>query len=432
MNTRLDRTRPAPVTTVPGAAAPAVAAAPTVAERRVLLPHPHSVLTVYVTSLAQGAMGVMLPASSAVLRGRLDLGDTLYGALFLPGLGLAVVTSLLGHWLLRRWSLRSLFLFALASQVLTMVLMAIGGSLARPVGLPLLFAGLAVSGPAGGLIGITLNTAAMELFPRSRSGALSVLHGILGAGATVGPMLVAGMAGLGFWAGAPLVMAAVMAALVLAAAFRPVRGLRETVPPEHTGPLPRSIWAQSSTALVYGIAEATFTAWAVLYLKEKGLPLGIAAGALSAFWLAMAGGRILAGVAVRWISPVRLAFVLSAGLLAAFPLVAGCRGEADSLARFAFAGISCSALFPLLLGITSAGFPDRTPQISAVFTATALSGLAIGSFSAGALRSVISLTRMYQLSAAWPLVLIVLLALLHGRAPARALPGTPRCRSSER
>lgn len=44
-----------------------------------------SVFAIYFTSLVQGSVGVLFPASSVWLRGRLAIGDTLYGALFLPG-----------------------------------------------------------------------------------------------------------------------------------------------------------------------------------------------------------------------------------------------------------------------------------------------------------------------------------------------------------
>lgn len=371
----------------------------------------HSVLLVYMTSLLQGAMGVLLPASSAFLRQRLDLSDTLYGALFLPGFAGAVVTSLSGHALLRRWSLKSLFLFALISQVLMLVLMAIGGSLGRQHGLPILILGLIVSGPAGGAIGITLNTAAIELFPRSRSGSLSILHGVLGAGATLGPLLVAGCLTLGIWAAAPLLASVALVGVTVLAGRRPIQGLPDSIVETHArSQIPRRLLLRSLSVFLYGAGEATFTAWAVLFLREtKGLPLGAGAGALSAFWLAMTAGRISTVAVLRVIGPLKAAVLLTLGMALSFLLVAHCHGPVDSALRFAFAGLCCSALFPLLLGLASSEFPDRTPQVSAVFSAAVMIGLAVGSFGVGALRATVGLERIYQFAAITPMAVCLLL-----------------------
>jgi MFS family permease len=386
-----------------------------------------SVLIVYAAALAQGWLAVIFPASSAILQDRLQLSDTLYGALYLPSLGLSVVTSLLGTPLLRRWSLKSLFGFSLISQAVAMLLIALSGSIGRAAGLPLLFAAMILCGPAGGLISIGLNTAAIELFPRARGGALSFMHGLFAAGAAVGPMLVAAWIGAGFWAGAPVIAAATIFAVFMHVSARSVRGLEDGIRSEG-GPagVPARLWARCATGLIYGISEATFTAWAVIYLKER-VPIGIAAGALSAFWFAMMAGRLLGSAVLRWTTPLRLALTLAAGLSLSFLLVSGCRGGADSLARFAFAGICCSALYPLLLALTSADFPERTPQVSALFSAMTILGLAIGCFAVGPLRGPLTLARIYRYSAGWPMAMgFILLALRFSLARRIIRPDRPR------
>lgn len=70
----------------------------------------HSVFSVYFACLIFGASGVTLPASGSILRAQLGLGDALYGACFLPGCGLGIVVALAGPLLMRRWSLRALYL----------------------------------------------------------------------------------------------------------------------------------------------------------------------------------------------------------------------------------------------------------------------------------------------------------------------------------
>ncbi len=375
----------------------------------------HSVASVYLTSFVQGLLGVALPASSAVLRARLGIGDTLYGALFLPGLSLAFCAALGGRFLLRRWSLKTLFLFGASTQGAAMVLMAASGHLDRPLGLGVLIGALVLSGPAGGIMGITLNTAAIELFPRARSGALSALHGLVGVGATAGPMAVALATQFGFWAAAPLAFGAAAFAMAAFCATRRVHGLSENLHEEHArGGVPPRMAARSLTVFLYGVGEATFTTWAVVFLTEnRGLPLAAAAGALSVFWLAMTVGRLGSIALVRRVPPFALALLMTVGMAAAFPLVAHSGNATSALLRFGFAGLSCSALFPLLLGLGSAEYPRRTPQVTAIFSATLLAGIAIGCFAVGPLRGRFGLERIYLVSAAGPVLVAVLLARLH-------------------
>lgn len=385
-----------------------------------------SVALVYFTSLLQGAFGVTLPASSVVLRQRLRLGDVSYGGLFLLLFLVALAASLSGTRCLRRWSLKQVHLFGLGAEALALGGIALAGLLPSPWGHAALLLAVVLGGAAIGALGISLNTAAIELFPASRGGALSALHGLLGAGAAVWPMVVAGLTARGFWTAAPFALAAAFAMLFLAGATRPVRGLAESV--EETPPrtdLPARLRWRALTAFLYGAGEAIFTVWAVVLLYERRqLPLAVAAGALSAFWLAMTGGRLLAAVAVRRIGAGHLAVALAFGMSASFLLVAGSRGALGSLFAFGAAGFCCSALFPLLFALASHEYPERTPQVSAVFSAAVLAGLALGSFGVGPVRGVLGLERIYLLGSLVPLVMMGILLRL--REGGRRLPVSER------
>lgn len=377
----------------------------------------HSVALVYAVGLLQGAFGVTIAASSSTLRQRLALGDTLYGSLFVPALLLAMVTSLLGHALLRRFSLRALFLFSLTAEAAALSLMALAGAIGRPFGLPVLLVGVALSGPAMGAFGITLNTAAIELFPGRRDGALTAMHGLLGAGAAVWPMAVAAAAGLRVWPAAPLLLAGLFAVALAFSLRRPLQGVPQEIHPAHAqSHVPRRLGTRSLTAFVYGISEATFTMWAVVYLYEqRGLPAAVAAGALSIFWLTMTVGRLLTAMVVRWSTPLMLTLLLSVAMSLAFLLVSRAQSTAGALLAFGFAGLACSAVFPLLLSIGSADFPERTPQVSAIFSAAVLAGISVGSFAVGPLRGVLGLERIYAISALGPLILAILVVLMARR-----------------
>ncbi len=381
----------------------------------------HSVFSVYFACLAFGAAGVTLPASGTVLRARLAMGDALYGACFLPGSALGILIALAGPLLLRRWSLRRLYLWAVGLPAASLALMALAVSLAqwlgRGSGLAALFVALAVLGVAGGLGGITLNTAAMGIFPRAPGGALTMLHAALGVGATIWPLAVAAAAGLGFWRIAPLALAAVFVAITAAAGGREILGLAaRRRPADGRTDVPARLRWRAATIMLYGVVEATFTAWAVIYLTEdRALPLGAAAGALSAFWLALTGGRVLATFVLRRFSPARIAFALTLAMAAAFPIVARAHGAAGSLAAFAFAGLACSACFPVLLSLAADELPERKPQVSAAFSAAVLIGLAVGSFGLGPLRGLMALERIYTAAALVPLLMAGLLIRMRRR-----------------
>jgi predicted MFS family arabinose efflux permease len=99
----------------------------------------------------------------------------------------------------------------------------------------------------------------------------------------------------------------------------------------------------------------------------------------------------------------------------AFLLVSRAQGTAGALLAFGFAGLACSAVFPLLLSLGSADFPERTPQVSAIFSAAVLAGISVGSFAVGPLRGVLGLERIYTISALGPLIMAVLVVLMARR-----------------
>ncbi|MBD3334116.1 MAG: hypothetical protein GF355_01205 [Candidatus Eisenbacteria bacterium] len=383
-----------------------------------------SIASVYAAALVMGATIVTFPSSSTVLRRELELGDTLYGAYFLPGLGLAITVSLLSPNLLRRWSLQGLFRFGLSAAAAGLLLMAASPAAGPLAGRAVLLAAMLLFGMGAGSIGLTANTGAIELFPASRSGALVMLHGMIGVGAAVWPMVVAACAAGGIWPVAPVFLALLILGVAVSAAGGSIAGL-DGGPAAGYRPtrFPGRLWLRSIAPLLYGIGEGTFTAWVVVFLSEdRGLPLEEAAGALSSFWLAMTAGRLGSTAVVRWIGALPLTLVLLASMAVAFPLVSTSGGSPGALLKFAFAGASCSALFPLLLSLASEELPQRTPQVSALSSAAVAAGLAIGSFGVGPLRAMIGLTHVYIFSAAGP-VMIVLLVLILARRPRKSMAG---------
>lgn len=367
----------------------------------------HSVACVYGASLIMGALAVTFAASSQVLRARLGIGDTLYGALFLPWFGLAVIVALMAPWFLRRWSLRGLFLTGMAVQPIVLLCFAGSIYLPRPFGLALLIVGLLLFSLGAGTSGITMNTAAGEIFPRARSGALSALHALLAIGAASWPLVIALAIRAERWTMAPLGLAVLVAILVLLARRHPIQGLAAMKVPEHgRTDVPLRLLVRASTVLIYGIWEATLTAWAVIYATEDlQLTMTVGAGALSCFWVAMAGGRLAGMLVMRHLAPTRFAYVLLVAVMIAFTIIARVASAPGILLGYALAGLASSAIFPIMLGLAADEQPTRLPQVTAVFSVAVVLGLATGAFGVGPLRSHVSLDQIMAFSALWPLLL---------------------------
>jgi MFS family permease len=69
---------------------------------------------------------------------------------------------------------------------------------------------------------------------------------------------------------------------------------------------------------------------------------------------------------------------------------------------YAFAGLACSAFFPLTVGLVSRVFPDSAAWVSSLMIAALMLGVGIGSFVIGPLRAGLSLERLYVYSAVYP------------------------------
>ncbi len=380
----------------------------------------HSVFSVYAAFLLMGAATVTLPASGPLLRDRLAMGDALYGAFFLPGYTLGILISLASPWIMRRWSLRRLYLFALLQPALMVGLIPLTPRIDRLAGIGVLFAAMMLFGIAAGICAITLNAAAMAIFPRARGRALAMLHASLGVGAALWPLAVALAIARGLWGGALVALALCFLAVWAVARRRPIRGLehqRRAIDGRTDVPV-RLRW-RALTALIYGVIESLFTAWGVVFLAEdRGLSIELAAGALSAFWIAQTGGRMLATLVLKWMPAKRMGLVLSALMGLAFLVIGRSQAAAPALAGFAFAGLACSAGFPVLLSLAAEELPDRQPHVSAILSAAVMAGLGIGSFAVGPLRAWWELDQIYAGAAALPVVLGALILML-GEQPAR-------------
>jgi fucose permease len=391
-----------------------------------------SIGSLYLAGMLQGLTLVSFPASSAVLKQMHGFSDAQYGAIFLPQVALAVIGALGGGALASRLGLKALLCAALLINAISQLLLA--GSMLLPpaAAFASVLLGTACLGLGFGASGAPLNGLPPLFFPARRDTALVALHTLLGLGLAIGPLVASPFIMAGRWAGFPLLLAS-LCTLLAAVAFvqrfprdgeelqastsgrlamadpmplpaMPSRMLHDEHPVRTAG-----FWLFTVIAVLYAFAEGTFGNWAVLYLQDvKHLPETVAASALSVFWAAMVGGRLLTSVLVLKLAPRHIWLSLPGLMIIAFLLLPYADTPMRGIAGFALAGLACSAFFPLSIGLASQRFAKHVPWVSSMLIAALMVGVGLGSYVIGLLRETVAMEQLYRLSTFYPVVALLL------------------------
>jgi fucose permease len=175
-------------------------------------------------------------------------------------------------------------------------------------------------------------------------------------------------------------------------------------------------WGFLAVVILYAFAEGTFANWCVIYLyEERGIPLPEASLALSVFWAALAGGRLLASAALLKVKTEHLWLLPPFLMIGAFALMPSVETAGGGLWAFAFAGLACSAFFPLCIAVATKRFPEREAMVASLLIAALMLGVGIGSFAIGPLRAYLPLERLYFWSAVYPAgVLLAVVSIVTG------------------
>lgn len=419
------------------------------------------VASVYSSGLLQGLVLVSFPASSAVLKDMHGFTDAQYGAIFLPQVALAVVGAVGGGALARRLGLKTLLWVSLLIVGISQLLLAATTLFTPSAAFAVVLAGTACLGLGFGLSGAPLNSYPPRFFPAKRDTALVALHTALGLGLAAGPLLAGWAIANDAWAVFPLSLTLVSFLLMIlvlwlkwpdappaAEALVPgspdagreagvlesasrvsLRSTQATVgatPGAVERPITSiSFWIFFLIAILYAFAEGTFYNWAVIYLQEsKMLPMEVAALALSIFWAAMVAGRLTVSIAVLRVPAERIWLLLPVLMICAFLLLPYANTPALGIGLFAFAGLACSAFFPLTVGLISRRFEMHIAWVSSMMIAALMVGNGAGSFLIGLLRSRLELEQLYRFSSLYPvLVLVLAVVLVRSRASDRSRSG---------
>jgi len=383
--------------------------------------------SLYLAGMLQGLTLVSFPASSAVLKQMHGFSDAQYGTIFLPQVAFAVIGALGGGALAARLGLKTLLTGALLINAVSQLLLA--GSMLVPPAMAFVavLLGTACLGLGFGASGAPLNGLPPLFFPTRRDTALVALHTLLGLGLAIGPLVASPFIMAGRWAGFPLLLAALCALLAAAAATQrfPRDGQEPAIESSVMAmsdpmPLPTmalrnhpvrttGFWLFTVIAVLYAFAEGTFGNWAVLYLQDvKHLPETVAASALSVFWAAMVGGRLLTSVLVLKLAPRHIWLALPALMVLAFLLLPYADTPTRGIAGFALAGLACSAFFPLSIGLASQRFENHVPWVSSMLIAALMVGVGLGSWLVGLLRDAVAMEQLYRLSTFYPVAALLL------------------------
>jgi len=370
---------------------------------------------VFVSSFVQGLVSVAFPASAEVLRGE-GLTDTQYGSIFLPQMALAAAGALGAGFVLDRLGARRGLVLGFALMALSQAALACIPFTPTGGVYPLALVGTSLLGLGAGVSAGPLNAYPQVLFPVRGESAVVAVHTVVGVGLAVTPVLAGAAIDHRVWLGVPFLLAC--ASLALVVALERLR-LPDTEPPR-PGPGRRPARAPAlrlfvAVALLYGMTEAVYGNWGIVYLtEERGLGVATAGLAVTAFWAAITGSRLAVAAMLLRLKPERVLPALGTAMAASCLLVPLAGSARASVLVFAAGGLGCSAVFPLAVGLAGRRFPDDRAWVSSALFAALVAGQAMGSLSTGLLHARLDLATIYQL-AAIPPALAVLLALRAAR-----------------
>lgn len=378
------------------------------------------IVLVYAVALIQGVAVVIYPAAGSLLTHghwhHLTTGE--YGSLFLPMIFGAILASLGGGNLAARKGLQSVMSVTLAANAISMYLFTVSAAFREQYLTEysiLLISMLALGLGFGGTLTL-LNTYVAMFFPNKTAAATAALHAHLGIGTALAPLLLTAFVAMDMWWGAPLVLA-VGFTLALMLSFVVLDNILVNRSPEQTR-LPRIFWLFVLFTGIYGLCETLFGNWATIFLTdEKGLSLADASYALSLFWAMVTVGRVVATFASYWINPYKILLVLPLMIAAAFLMLPHLTGAGWNIAIYGFAGLACSACFPLSVGSGESAFRENASIASGNMTAAYMFGYGVAAYGVGVLHDWegMKLATLYSLGAIPALLLFFLVITLYFR-----------------
>jgi MFS family permease len=357
----------------------------------------NEIVAVYAAGVIQGVALVTFPAASAIFSSPAyyGLSSTEYGGMFVPQAILAIASSLMGAGLTRRLGIKRIYLLGLVGNLLAMMFLVLSQFVMHnhPLAYGVLLIATTCMGIGFGLTVPAINTFAAAFFPHKVDKAVLVLNALLGVGTALAPVFVAIFVGFGIWWGLPVVVGVLAVSLLWLSSRLPLgetsrSGAAETQ--KGRVKLPARFWIFAMFALLYGICETMNGNWASLYMsKQLGSSATLASLALTTFWGAVTGGRILFAVVERWFPERRTCQVLPFVVASAFLAISFLPASRPDfgIAAFALAGLGCSALLPLTMSFAEEELTAIAAAVAGGLIAFYQIGYGIAAFGVGPLQS---------------------------------------------
>jgi fucose permease len=343
---------------------PALRTAP--ADRRAL---PIALIAFVALGMPDGLLGVAWPS----MRATFDQPLAGLGQLLLVGTFGYLTGSASSGFLSDRFGTRAVLIGSALASAAAMLAFA-----AAPAW-PLLLLGALALGFGGGGIDAGLNA---YVALRHGPGAMNLLHGCYGIGATIGPLvLTALLAGGRSWRLPYAGMFALQLALLTAYALTGGAWGGRAPPREETAAPVAVPWALVAASLalffVYTGVEVATGQWSYTFLTTARSAPATAAGlAVSAFWAGLTAGRLGAALFGRRLAPLALLHGSVVATVAALALFWWSPTPAVGFAGLVLAGVGFAPIFPALVTLT--------PRRVGADVAARVVGLQLGAAGSGA------------------------------------------------
>jgi fucose permease len=234
-----------------------------------------------------------------------------------------------------------------------------------------------------------INVYAERFFPDNSASALTGLHTLLGTGTALAPLLVAVLVKqIGWWL-LPVSALIVLIIIYAGSISLPLKGEktggdREKILSETNVLFPSGVWLFIFIVFLYGYCETIFANWAIIFLnKEKSISPAQAGYALAAFWAMVTVGRLLVSFMAVWV-PARLIYrILPIMIGASLWAVTQAESDITGIVLFGFAGLACSAFFPLSFSFAQRRFESIAETVSGSLMASYMLGYGFASYGIG-------------------------------------------------
>jgi fucose permease len=353
----------------------------------------YEILLIYITGLIQGLVLVTVPAVSSILTDTEVFGfsDSDYGTLFIPQVGMAVLGAILGPKISRRWGLKVVYQSGLIFNICAMAFIGVSAQFLDNSNLAYLclLIGTAAVGAGFGTTLPMINVYAERFFPDKSATALTGLHTLLGTGTALAPLIVAVLVKqFGWWIlpGSALI---VLGCLLAGSFSLPLTGAKsnvgkETALPETDSLNLAGIWIFIVIVILYGYCETIFATWAIIFLSsERALPPVPASYALFAFWAMVTLGRLLVSFLTVVIPAYMIYRILPVMIATAMWAVTMAETNTGGIILFGFAGLACSAFFPLSFSFAQKRFSSIAETVSGGLMVSYMAGYGLATYGIG-------------------------------------------------